>query len=74
MRKKKKRADVEGPSMLFTSNIALRSSSRNRNGIFETCKRFCVVAGVEGVVVVVVFDEWLVIVPLEMIVLVDWGE
>jgi hypothetical protein len=27
----------------ITSNIALRSSSRKRNGIFETCKRFCVV-------------------------------
>ncbi len=48
----------------ITSNIALRSSSRKRNGIFDTCKRFCVVLEP------LVDDEE----PFGVIVLVDWGE
>ena len=50
-------------SILFTSNMALRSSSRNRKGIFETCKRFWIVPDV----VLACVDD----VPL---VLVDCGE
>lgn len=64
----------------------MRSSSRNRNGIFDTCKRFCVV--VVGVIVVVfvmfvvgvVLDALvelfplIVDVPFERIVHVDCGE
>ncbi len=50
--------------LLITSNIALKSSSRKRNGIFDTCKRFCV-----AVELFVDDDE-----PLGVIVLVDCGE
>lgn len=53
----------DGESLDHTSNMALRSSSRNRNGIFDTCKRFWIVP---DVVLPCVED-----VPL---VLVDWGE
>ena len=49
----------------ITSNIALRSSSRKRNGIFDTCKRFC--AAFE--LFVDVDDE-----PFGVIVFVDWGD
>ena len=51
---------------LITSNIAFKSSSRKRNGIFDTCKRFCVEfelfvdEDVEpfGVIVLVDCGEW----------------
>jgi hypothetical protein len=46
--------------------MALRSSSRKRNGIFDTCKRFCVAPDV----VLPVVDD----VPFGVIVLVDCGE
>ncbi len=49
-----------------TSNIAFRSSSRNRNGILDTCKRFCIVPDV----VLPLVDD----VPFDVIVLVDCGE
>ncbi len=49
-----------------TSNIAFRSSSRNRNGIFDTCKRFCV----DPDVVLPAIDG----APFDVIVLVDCGE
>lgn len=49
---------------IITSNIAFRSSSRNRNGIFETCRRFWVAEEL------FVDDED----PFGVIVLVDWGE
>ena len=54
---------------IITSNIALRSSSRKRNGIFDTCKRFCVVLEPLVVTLPLVDDE-----PLGVIVLVDCGE
>jgi hypothetical protein len=46
--------------------MALRSSSRNRNGILDTCKRFCIVPDV----VLAFVDD----VPFDVIVLVDCGE
>ncbi len=50
--------------LVITSNIALRSSSRKRNGIFDTCKRFCV--ELEPFV----DDEE----PFGVIVFIDWGD
>ena len=55
--------------VIVTSNIALRSSSRNRKGIFDTCKRLCVAFDPFVLTLPVVDDE-----PLGVIVLVDWGE
>ena len=56
-------------TLKLTSNMAFKSSSRNRNGIFEMCKRFWVVFELVVVTLPLFDDE-----PLGVKVLVDWGE